>query len=180
VDHRKTPAGKALTLPSWVIVFSAFICLAAASYYTVALVQDSTSGPSDKPTAARTTSVPKTTRPTTPAPTATKTPTPEPKPKPKPKPTAAPVLRNIPVGVFNNTTTKGLARTVAAKVRAAGWTVEGVGNWRGSIPETTVYYPRGFQTQAQTLARDLDFGRVRPAVAPMRTDRLTLILAGQQ
>lgn len=162
----------------WIIVLSALICLGAASYYGVALVEDSSSERSAKPTATQSPTAPATTQTTepTPEPTATTTPA----PKPKPKPTAAPVARDIPVGVFNNTATRGLARTVAAKVRAAGWTVAGVGNWRGSIPETTVYYPSGFQSQAQTLARDLDFGRVRPSVAPMRTDRLTLIVAGQQ
>ena len=161
----------------WIIVLSALICLGAASYYGVALVKDSSSESSAKPTATQSPTAPATTKPTTeatPEPTATTT------PAPKPKPTAAPVARDVPVGVFNNTSTSGLARTVAAKVRAAGWTVAGVGNWRGSIPETTVYYPPGFQTQAQTLAKDLDFGRVRPSVAPMRMDRLTLIVAGQQ
>ena len=161
----------------WLIVLSALICLGAASYYGVALVRDSSSESSAKPAATQSPTAPATTE-ATPEPTATTTPAP--KPKPKPKPTAAPVARDVPVGVFNNTSTSGLGRTVAAKVRAAGWTVAGVGNWRGSIPETTVYYPPGFQTQAQTLAKDLDFGRVRPSVAPMRTDRLTLIVAGQQ
>ena len=164
----------------WIIVLSALICLGAASYYGVALVEDSSSERSAKPTATQSPTAPATTQTTEPTPEPTATTTPTPKPKPKPKPTAAPVARDIPVGVFNNTATRGLARTVAAKVRAAGWTVAGVGNWRGSIPETTVYYPSGFQSQAQTLARDLDFGRVRPSVAPMRTDRLTLIVAGQQ
>ncbi|MGZ5369068.1 LytR C-terminal domain-containing protein [Aeromicrobium sp.] len=177
MDHRKAPASKALTLPLWIIVLSALICLGAASYLGVVLLRDNSSGSSAKPTRTQAT-VASTTTPTT------ETTTPEPtettRPTPKPKPTAAPVQRNIPVGVFNNTSTTGLARTVAARVRAAGWTVDGTGNWRGSIPQTTVYYPPGFQTQAQTLANDLDLSRVRPSVAPMQTDRLTLILAGPQ
>jgi hypothetical protein len=177
VDHRKTPAGKALTLPLWIIVLSALVCLGSASYLGVVLVRDNSSGSSAKPTPTQSTVATTTTttaEATTPEPTETT------KPTPTPKPTAAPVQRNIPVGVFNNTSTKGLARTVAARARAAGWTVDGTGNWRGSIPQTTVYYPPGFQTQAQTLADDLDFSRVRPSVAPMQTDRLTLILAGPQ
>ena len=67
---------------------------------------------------------------------------------------------------------------MAAKAAAAGWHISGTGNWRGAVPETTAYYPPGFQAQAEQLAKDLDFGRVRPSVAPMKTDRLTLILAG--
>lgn len=176
MDHRKTPARTALTLPGWIIVASALICLGAASFYTVLLVDDHSTTASSEPIASHTTTAPPTTAPTTASPAPTTATTPAPKPKPK----AAPVDRDIRVSVLNNTRTSGLASTVAAKVRAAGWTVAGVGNWRGAIPETTVYYPPGFEKQAQTLARDLDFGRVRPLISPMRSDRLTLILAGPQ
>lgn len=178
MEHRRTPAGRALTLPGWVIIVCALACLGAAAFLGFLLVDDHTSKPAAS-TAATSAPTPPTTPPTTEAPTPEPTATtPAPKPKPKAKP--APVLRNVPVGVFNNTRTSGLARTVAAKVRAAGWTVSGVGNWRGSVPATTVYYPAGLEKQAQTLARDLDFGRVRPRVAPMSTDRLTLVLSGPQ
>lgn len=178
MEHRKTPAGKALTLPGWVILLCALVCLSAVSYYGFLLVDDQSSKPTASPTA--TPNSPATTAPTTATPTPEPTTATTPTPKPKPKPKAAPVQRNIPVGVYNNTRTTGLARSVAARVEAAGWTVSGVGNWRGSVPATTVYYPPGFEKQAQTLARDLDFDRVRPLVAPMRTDRLTLVLSGPQ
>ncbi len=180
MDHRKTPAPKALTLPGWTIILSALICLGAAVYYAVLVIGDSNDGA--KPVAAATTTAPAPTA--TPSPTPTPTPTAEttaPKPKPtKPAPTKPAVVRDITVDVFNNTSTSGLARTVAAKVQAAGWSVGSIGNWRGSIPETTVYYPPGFESRAQTLAKDLDFGRMRRAVEPMNMERLTLILSGQQ
>lgn len=171
MDHRKTPARKALTLPGWIIILSALVCLGAAAYYAVLFVDHHAATEVAKPAAARTTTAP-TTEPTTITPTTT-TPT-------TPAPTGDPVKRDVPVAVFNNTGTAGLADTMAAEVRAAGWNVTGVGNWRGAIPETTVYYPPGFEEQANTLARDLDFGRVKPSVAPMRSDRLTLILSGPQ
>ncbi len=177
MDHRKTPAGKALTLPGWVIVCSALVCLAAAVYLgTLLLGGDGEPAAADGPKTTITSTAPTTTAPTTPAPTKS-----TPSAKPTKAPTKAPgVDRNIPVAVLNNTTTKGLARNVAAKVAAAGWQVSGTGNWRGLIPETTVYYPAGFEAQAGQLAKDLDFGRIRPAVSPMHSDRLTLILSGPQ
>ena len=51
-----------------------------------------------------------------------------------------------------------------------------MGNWRGNVPETTVYYPDGKSAQATRLARDLGADRIRPRVSGMRTDRLTVIL----
>lgn len=173
MDHRKTPARKALTLPGWIIVLSALVCVGAASYYAVLVVHDSKTIASVKPTITPVATVP-TTTPSTSAPT---TPT---SPPPSEKTAPAPVARNILVGVYNNTGTAGLAQSAAAKARSAGWTVSGVGNWRGLISETTVYYPSGFEDQAQTLARDLGVGRVRPLVSPMRGDRLSLILSGPQ
>ena len=53
------------------------------------------------------------------------------------------VPRDYPVVVLNETRIRGLAADVAGDLRAKGWTVTGVGNWQGAIPETTVYYPAG-------------------------------------
>lgn len=171
MDHRKTPARKALTLPGWIIILSALVCLGAASYYAVLVVNDKTATSAERPVDAATTG------PTTaPIPT----PTTQTTPPQAEETTAAPVARDIPVGVYNNTGTAGLAQSTAAKVLAAGWKVATVSNWRGVISETTVYYPPGSEEQAQTLARDLDVGRVKPLVSPMRSDRLSLILSGPQ
>ena len=173
MDHRKTPARKALTLPGWIIILSALVCLGAASYYAVLVVNDNNGTTSAKPAANAATTGPTTQAPT-PAPTTQTT------PQQAEETTAAPVARDIAVGVYNNTGTAGLAQSTAAKVLAAGWKVATVSNWRGVISETTVYYPPGSEEQAQTLARDLDVGRVKPLVSPMRSDRLSLILSGPQ
>lgn len=176
MDHRKTPARKALTLPGWIIILSALVCLGAASYYAVLVVNDNANDNKGTTSAERAVDA-ATTGPTTaptPAPTTQTT------PPQSEETTAAPVARDIPVGVYNNTGTAGLAQSTAAKVLAAGWKVATVSNWRGVISETTVYYPPGSEEQAQTLARDLDVGRVKPLVSPMRSDRLSLILSGPQ
>jgi hypothetical protein len=60
----------------------------------------------------------------------------------------------------------------------AGWKVVGTDNWYGSIPASTVYYPPRLKGQAKLLADEVGATRIRPAVEPMRFDRLTLILTG--
>jgi hypothetical protein len=125
-------------------------------------------------------------------PTATPTATPSPKPttkptvKPSPKPTAtrtshpppvAPPVVHAPTVVLNETGITGLAARTAARLRALGWTVTGIGNWRGSIPTTTVYYPAGRYAAARRLAYDLHVSRLRPVVPGMLDDRLTVVLA---
>ena len=59
----------------------------------------------------------------------------------KPKPAVE--RGKVYVVVFNNSCITGLAGTVAAQAAAAGWQVVGSDNWYGTIPATTVYYPRG-------------------------------------
>ena len=49
-------------------------------------------------------------------------------------------------------------------------------DWYGKIPESTVYYPKKLEDQAKRLAADLKIDRVKPAIEPMKFDRLTLIL----
>jgi hypothetical protein len=41
-----------------------------------------------------------------------------------------------------------------------------------------VYYPDRLKAAGALLARDLGISRVKPAIAPMRPDRLTVILTG--
>ena len=67
-----------------------------------------------------------------------------------------------------------------ARATNAGWKVVGSDNWYGTIPATTVYYPpklergrpRSWPSTSASTARS-------PAVAPMRLDRLTVILTGR-
>lgn len=104
--------------------------------------------------------------------------------KPKAKPRQQRQQRAAPessapdvyVEVYNNTSISGLAAQRAAELQDAGWQVIGVDNWFGDIPASTVYYPAGFEAEADALAETLGVDRVRGAVAPMKFDRLTVIL----
>lgn len=80
------------------------------------------------------------------------------------------------VVVFNNSNIKGLAGTTSARARDAGWNVVGSDNWYGTVASSTVYYPARLHAAAKALARDLHISRLRPAIAPMQLDRLTVIL----
>lgn len=119
-----------------------------------------------------------------PAPARTPTPsaTPSPEPVATPAPTTpAPTTAEVPrafVEVYNNSRVSGLADATAARIEDAGWKVVGVDNWYGKIPQSTVYYPKKLEDQAKRLAKDLDIARVRPAIEPMKFDRLTVILTG--
>ena len=177
MDHRRTPTGKAYVPASWFIVLTILLCIGAAGWLGWLFVDDD---PETSVTA--TTPPPSLTTTPSPTPTTTTETTPSPKPKPKPsKTTEEPtVQREAPVAVLNNTTIQGLAATYSAKVRAAGWNNVTIGNWRGSIAGNSVYFPPQLADQAKLLAQDLGIGRVLPSVSPMRSDRLTIILAGPQ
>jgi hypothetical protein len=86
--------------------------------------------------------------------------------------------RDAYVEVYNNSAIKGLAARTAAALQDVGWQVVATDNWYGNIPSNTVYYPAKLRSQANLLARDLGIPRMHPAVAPMRFDRLTVILTG--
>lgn len=104
-----------------------------------------------------------------PSPTATAT------PKPKPKPPAVD-RSSVHVEVYNNSGITGLAGEVAEEATGIGWQVVGSDNWYGTIPTSTVYFPAKLKQAAKQLALDLGIKRAAPAVDPMRTDRLTVIL----
>jgi hypothetical protein len=80
------------------------------------------------------------------------------------------------VEVYNNSAITGLAATEAAVLEGAGWKVAVTANWTGQIPANTVYYPDGLRRDAKRLAALLQIDRLRPAVAPMQFDRLTVIV----
>lgn len=93
------------------------------------------------------------------------------------EPTLGPVPQ-LPVYVFNQTTISGLAAQTASELSAGGWNVAGYDNWRGSVPEDTVYYYPGRRNAAVRLARQFPYiGRVWPATSPMPGGALTVILA---
>jgi hypothetical protein len=82
------------------------------------------------------------------------------------------------VAVFNNSNVQGLAGKTGTRAERAGWTVVGTDNWYGTVDTSTVYYGPKLKAAAELLAQDLSIARVKPAVAPMRPDRLTVILTG--
>jgi hypothetical protein len=189
VDHRRTPTRRAVILPSWLIVATVALLVAGAAYLLVSVLVDDEgerAAPATTPsaTAPATTATPSDPAPSpTPSPSAAPTLTPTPSATPTPRPTPSPTpsrepARDLPVVVFNNTGRTGLAAEYAGRARGAGWTVEGVGNWRGSIPSSTVYHPAGRRAAAERLARDLGIDRVRERVSGMSEDRLTVVLSG--
>jgi hypothetical protein len=112
-------------------------------------------------------------------PEATSTPSTTPTPTTAPKPPKPQVDRSkVYVVVFNNSNVPGLAGRVATQAGQAGWQVVGSDNWYGTIPASTVYYPKRLERAGKLLALDLGIQRTAPAVDPMRLDRLTVILTG--
>ena len=60
---------------------------------------------------------------------------------------------------------------------AKGWTVPAVGNFRGVVPATTVYYPPGQEAAAQAAAESLPTTpRIRPRFGNLSTTRLTVVV----
>ncbi|WP_114422385.1 LytR C-terminal domain-containing protein [Nocardioides houyundeii] len=112
-------------------------------------------------------------------PTVTEPPAPE-VPEVTPTVEPEPVIERgkVYVEVYNNSGIRGLAASTAAKVSGAGWQVVGSDNWYGTVPGTTVYFPKRLKAEAELLALDLGVQRVQPAVSPMKLDRLTVILTG--
>jgi cytoskeletal protein RodZ len=74
-----------------------------------------------------------------------------------PTSSAAPAF--APVEVLNNSRINGLAHHVAAEVESRGWTISQVGNLRGRVAETTLYYPDGGFAAAQHL--ESEFGSIQ-------------------
>ena len=81
------------------------------------------------------------------------------------------------VVVLNQTSRKGLAGTVAQRLRDKGWNVALTGNFRGQVTATTVYYPPGAQADAEAAAAGLPTTpRVRPRFGNLSTSRLTVVV----
>ena len=65
------------------------------------------------------------------------------------------------------------------RVRDLGWKVGRVDNFRGTVTETTVYYPSGKAKPARELARGLPGNlRVLPRFSTLSDTRLTVISTG--
>jgi hypothetical protein len=80
--------------------------------------------------------------------------------------------------ILNQTGVNGLAAALSKKLTADGWTVTGLGNWKGSVPATTVYYGAGQEAAAAALAADIPGpDRTRPRVGGMVDGKLTVVIA---
>jgi hypothetical protein len=162
---RRTRTERGIALPSPVAALSLGAVLVAG----VAFV--STSGSTERPAeaAAPVTASPRPTPVTT---------APEPViEKKKQKPRKPAVRRGeVYVEVYNNSGISGLAGSTASRISGAGWQVVGSDNWYGTIPASTVYYPERLAGAAKVLGKDLGIERLKPAISPMRLDRLTVIL----
>jgi hypothetical protein len=155
---------RGLVLPTRLMVFSVSVVALAGLAFVATQPDD---GPDTANPAA--VSQPK----ATPKAPATSTPTPV-------IPTRAPgpaVKRGkVYVTVFNNSNVKGLAGQTATRAQHVGWNVVGTDNWYGTVDASTVYFPARLKAAGALLAKDLGIDRVKPAIAPMRSDRLTVIL----
>ena len=113
-----------------------------------------------------------------PSPTSHGTPTARPTPAPtKSAPAKVVVDRSIPVVVLNTTTRTGLAARAARSLRALGWTVVSVGNWRGGGVDRTTVFAIGFTVAARTLRADVGASpAVRVPLSSMSRNRLVLVI----
>ena len=93
-----------------------------------------------------------------------------------PPPAPAVVAPVLPVTVLNNSRVAGLADRAAARLRAGGWPTPVVGNFRGRVAQTTVYWASGQQASAVRLARQFGVGRVAPRFAGLPGRGLTLVV----
>ena len=167
VGRVRTQRGLAMSSPVALLSVGAVV-LAGAAFVA-------TSGHEDEPATRPAAAARPATATATPAPTPTST---APAPVVKKKPTKKPVVRRggTYVEVYNNSGISGLAGSTAARAQGAGWEVVGSDNWYGTIPASTVYYPARLHAQARLLGKDLGISRLKPSIAPMRGDRLTVIL----
>ncbi len=111
-------------------------------------------------------------------PVPTKTPDPEVTPTPTAEPGSTAGPGSIEVVVLNETKRDGLAGRFRKLLEEGGWTVKRTGDFRGNVPLTTVYYPPGFEAQAEALeAQFSQVNRIRPAFSGIGKKRLTVILA---
>ncbi|MBC7678366.1 MAG: LytR C-terminal domain-containing protein, partial [Pseudorhodobacter sp.] len=69
-------------------------------------------------------------------------------PAASPPPAPAAVAPVLPVTVLNSSRVAGLADRAASQLRAGGWPTPVVGNFRGRVARTTVYWAPGQQASA--------------------------------
>lgn len=120
------------------------------------------------------------TAPTTPAKGGSPSPTSSRGPSSPASPSSSPastVDHSIRVTVLNATRTSGLAASVAATLRSAGWTVPTTDNYRKSQPPTTVFYARADQdATARAVADDIGGDPKVQQSSEFGSDRITVVI----
>jgi hypothetical protein len=107
-------------------------------------------------------------------------------PRPKPTRTAPvqppparthPPVAKAPVTVLNNSTRTGLAARAADQLASGGWPIDLVGNYRGRLPVSTLYYVDGQSRVAHLLAAQFPaVARVLPRFDGLPGEGLTLVV----
>lgn len=125
------------------------------------------------PTGASTSAPPTTTAPPTATPPGSPSPT---GPSPSAGATDDPATRPR-VDVLNQSADDGAALRTARSLRAAGWRIGRVDDFRGTVVTTTVYFPRRLRTDAEALARALPgTPRLRERLSTLSPRRLSVVL----
>lgn len=170
--HRGAHNPLAALIPSLLAVAAVAAMITALSVWR--------SGEPTQPAASATGRTPSATAPSTTAasPTPSETPPPGDTSTPTESSPAPEDLRGTrEVVVLNQTSRTGLAAQVADQLRGQGWTVAAVGNFRGVVPATTVYYPAGTEDVASVLADDLPTPpRTKPRFGNLSETRLTVVV----
>lgn len=158
------------------VVAIAAVITAIVSWTGAGLDDDVTAAPADvtesaddSPGADASTPAPSSNAPSTPAPSSTSA-----------APSSSSPEQPLPrVDVLNQSAAGGSAAQTADQLRAAGWRIGRVDDFRGNVAETTVYFPPGLRAEARRLRADLPGrARVLPAFSTLKAGRLSVILVG--
>jgi hypothetical protein len=86
-------------------------------------------------------------------------------------------VTKVPVTVLNNSRRSGLASRAAGQLERGGWHIAQIGNFRGRLPVSTLYYAPGQVEVANALARQFTaVQRVRPRFSGLPGSGLTLVV----
>ncbi|HET7530712.1 MAG TPA: LytR C-terminal domain-containing protein [Mycobacteriales bacterium] len=95
----------------------------------------------------------------------------------EPSATTSPRIDKVAVTVLNNSTIQHLAARAAEQLRARSWPIRLVGNYRGRLPVSTLYYLPGQQDVARLLAHEFPaVERVLPRPESLPGSGLTLVV----
>jgi hypothetical protein len=95
----------------------------------------------------------------------------------EPPATQKPRVEKVAVTVLNNSRIQHLAARAAAQLRAKNWPIRLVGNYRGRLPVSTLYYLPGQRDVADLLAKEFPaVQRVLPRPKDLPGKGLTLVV----